>query len=106
MLHPIVIVRKGGTGIVRWIYEDTLHLAGVFGFEGFQGEKVISEDELVVEEVIIGDAVHRVVTLGGVLDEDSWLEAGAGFFADPGEFEFLFIHAISFISDLKLLMWY
>ncbi|MDP2791049.1 MAG: hypothetical protein Q8O15_04750, partial [Rectinemataceae bacterium] len=88
MLNSIVIVRKGRTGIVRRIDKNTFHLSCVFRLKRLQGEKVVAEYELVVEEVDLIYAVRRMVALGGVFDEDSRLEAGAGLFADPGEFEF------------------
>lgn len=88
MLHSIVIMRKGRAGVVGRIDEDALHLARVLGLEGFQGKEVVAEDELVVEEVGIAYAMVGVVALRRVLDEYAGLEAGAGFLADPGQFEF------------------
>jgi len=88
MLNPIVIMCKSGTSVIGRVYENALDLSGVLGLEGLEGEKVVAEDELVVEEIVFSYSMRSMVTLVGIFDEDPWFEAGAGFFTDPGEFEF------------------
>jgi hypothetical protein len=42
MFHVIVIMLKGASGVVRWVYVDALHLSGVEGEQGFQGFEVVA----------------------------------------------------------------
>ena len=63
MLHAIVVMREGASGVVRWVDEDTLHLASEFLLQGFQRQQVVAEDELVIKKVGAGDTVLGVVAL-------------------------------------------
>ena len=44
--------------------------------------------EAIVEQVVVGHAVRRVVGLLQVLQQDARLQSGPVLLADPGEFEF------------------
>jgi len=81
-------MRKGRTGVVWRVDEDAFDFACVLGLEGFQGKQIVAKDELVVEEVVVAHPMRGMVAFRKVLDEDSGFEAGAGFLAYPGEFEF------------------
>ena len=51
--------------------------------------------EAVVEQVMVGHAVRRVVGPLRVLQQDARLQPGPILLADPGEFEFLlFVHGV------------
>jgi hypothetical protein len=75
---------KSTAGIILWIYVDTFYFAGKFLFQGFEGEKIIAEDEAVVEDVFFAGAVLGVVAFSRVFQQDTGFEAGAVFLADPG----------------------
>jgi hypothetical protein len=90
MFNAIVIVAKRAAGVIGWIYEHTLDLPRELRFQGLEREQVVPEDQAVVEEVVLGDPLARVVGLRGVLEEDARLQARPVLLADPGEFEFLF----------------
>jgi hypothetical protein len=47
-------------------------------------EKIVAEDEAIVEYVFLAGAVLGVAAFGGVFQQDAGFEAGAVFLADPG----------------------
>jgi hypothetical protein len=58
MFNPIVVVLECAACVVWRIDEDALNLAGEFLFEGFKREKVIAENELIIEDIMVGNAVR------------------------------------------------
>src|SRR3990167_7030330 len=78
---------EGRSGVVRRVDVDALDLAGELLLQRLEGQQVVAEDQPVVEEVAVRDAVGRVVGAGGVLQEDAGLETGAVLLADPGQLE-------------------
>jgi hypothetical protein len=84
MFYAVIVMFKGAAGIVGRVYVDTFYLAGKFLFQGFECEKVVAEDEAVVEDVFFAGAVLCVVIFGGVFQHDAGFEAVAVFLADPG----------------------
>ncbi|MDR2783477.1 MAG: hypothetical protein LBB48_06505 [Treponema sp.] len=44
MLHVIVIMLKGASGIIRRVYVDAFHLPGIEGQQGFEGFEVVALD--------------------------------------------------------------
>jgi hypothetical protein len=43
-------------------------------FERFEGEEVVTEDEAVIENVVIGNPVWGMIRLLRVFQQDSWLK--------------------------------
>jgi hypothetical protein len=84
MFYPVIVMLKGAAGVVGRVYVDTFHLAGKFLFQRFEGQKVVPENEAVVEDVFCAGAVPGVAAFGCVLQQNAWLQAGAVFLADPG----------------------
>jgi hypothetical protein len=66
------------------VYVNAFYFAGKFLFKGFESEKVVAEDEAVVEYVFLAGAVLGVVAFSGGFQQDAGFEAGAVFLADPG----------------------
>ena len=97
VLNAIVVVLECAPGVVRRVDVDALDLAGELLFQRLEREQVVAEDEPVVEEVVIRDAVLRVVGLLRVFEQDARLKPGPVLLPDPGEFEFGFArHALIF----------
>jgi hypothetical protein len=88
VLYAIVVMLERTTGVVRWINIDALDLAGEFLFECFESEKVVAEDETVIEPIVVGDTVLRVVRFVRILQQNPRLQLRPVLFPDPGEFEF------------------
>jgi hypothetical protein len=44
MFHVIIVILKGGAGIIRRVYVDTLYLSGIEGQQGLEGFKVVALD--------------------------------------------------------------
>lgn len=74
-------------GVVRRIDVDALDLAGELLFEGFQGKQVVAEDQAIVEQVAVGDPVHRMVGPLLVLQQDARLQLRPVLLPDPCQFE-------------------
>jgi hypothetical protein len=66
MFDSVVVMLKSGTCIVRRVNIDALDLAGELLFERFEGKKVVTEDEAVIEKVVVGDSVRGVVGFVGI----------------------------------------
>jgi hypothetical protein len=86
VFHPIVIVREGRPGVVGRVNEDEFHLPGELLLQRLQREKVVAEDEPVVENVVIRDTLCSVITLFGIFEKYSRFELRSIFFANPGQF--------------------
>jgi hypothetical protein len=84
MFYAVIVMLKGAAGIVWRVYVDAFYFAGKFLFQGFEGEKVVPENEAVVEDVFFPSTVWGMIAFGGVFQQDAGFEAGAGFFAYPG----------------------
>jgi hypothetical protein len=84
MFFAVIVMFKGAAGIIGRVYVDTFYLAGKFLFQGFEGQKVVAEDEAVIEDVFFAGAVLGVAAFGGVFQQDAGFKAGTGFLADPG----------------------
>jgi hypothetical protein len=93
VLKPVVVVLEGAAGVVGRIDEDAFHPAGELGFERLQREQVVAEDEPVVEDVVFGDSLRRVIGERSVLEQDARLELRSPVLAHPGEFELLLLHS-------------
>jgi hypothetical protein len=74
---------EGTASIVGWVYIDTFYPVGKFLFQGFEGKKVVAEDQMVVKDVFFAGTVWGVVAFGRVFQQDTGFEAGTVFFADP-----------------------
>ena len=86
MLKPIVIMRKCAARVVWRINKNALHLAGKFMFQRLQRQQVVAKDQPVVENVVVRNALFGVIGLIRVFEQDTRLQFGTLFFADPGEF--------------------
>ena len=95
MLDAIVVMFKRTTSVIGRVNEDALDPAGEFLFESFEGEEVVAEDEAVIEQVVVGDAVLGVVGPLRVLLQNPRLQPRSVLLTDPGEFEFRAIRAHS-----------
>lgn len=67
VLQPVVVVREGAAGFVRWVNEHTL-------------------DEPVVKNARVHHPLLGVVAALRVFQQDARLQPGALIFADLGEF--------------------
>ena len=95
MLNTIIVLLKGTARIIRRVYKDTLNLPGELLLKGFEGEKVIAEDEAVIKKIMVSHAVRCVIGLLRIFEQDARLQPGPVLFANPCEFEFLLLrHAL------------
>jgi len=60
-------------------------------FQRVQRQEVVAEDQAVVEEVVLGHSDCSVVRLLRIFQKDAWFQAWSVLFADPRQFEFLFL---------------
>jgi len=92
MLQPIVIVREGTPGVVRRVDKHALHLARKLLLQRLQRQQVIPENQPVVEDVTLRNALLGVIRLLGILKQNARLQLGTLPLPDPGQFEFLLAH--------------
>jgi len=92
MFDAIVIVRECRPRVVRRIDIDALDLARELLLQSFQRQHVVTKDQAIVEDIILGHALRSVMRLVRVFQQDAWFQPRALVFADPGEFKFRFGH--------------
>ena len=85
------IMRKRRAGVVRRINVDALDLARKFLLQRLKRQQVIAENQPVIENIIFGNSVRRMVRLRRIFDEYSGLQLRPVLLADPGEFEFILV---------------
>ncbi len=91
MLQPVVIMGKGTTGVVGRVNKHALHLARKLLLQRLQRQQVVAKDQPVVEAVVLRHPLFGVIRLLRILQQNPRLQLGPLVFANPGEFEFLFI---------------
>jgi hypothetical protein len=98
MFHAIFVMFEGTPGIVRGINKDALDSARKFLFEGLESEKVVPEDEPVIENIVLSQPVRRMIGLFRVLKQNPRFQLRPVLLPDPCEFEFGFMidHYVSF----------
>lgn len=78
------------TGVVRGGDVDALDLAGELGFQCFQGQQVVAENQAVVELVVLAHPLRSVIRLLRILQQNPRLQFRPVLFPDPGQFQFRF----------------
>ena len=101
VLDAIIVMLKRTTRVIWRIDVNALDLAHALLFKGFESEKVVAKDETVIEQVVIGYTVWRVIGLLRVFEQNTRLKPGPVLLPDPGEFEFLLVHVSSTARDAK-----
>ena len=61
MLNIVIVMLKGTARIERWINIYTLNRTCKFLFKRFKCEEIIAQNEAVIEEVMIRDAMLSVM---------------------------------------------
>ena len=67
MFNSVFVVREGRPRVVRRIDVDAFDLPRELLLQRLQREEVVAEDQTVVENVMVGDAMGCVIGTGGVL---------------------------------------
>ncbi len=67
-----------------------LYLSRTLLLQRLQRQQVVTEDEPVVEDVVLCHPMLCVIRIGRTLQQDARLQLGPVLLADPGELEFLF----------------
>ena len=91
MFNTVVVVLERATSVVWRIDIDTLDFPGELLLKGLQCEQVVSEDQPIVENVRLRNALLGVVGLVNVFQENPRLQLRAVLFADPRQFELRFL---------------
>ena len=86
MFNPVIIMRERATGVVRRVNKNTLDLAGELLLKRFEGEEIVAEDEAVAKEVVVRDAVRRVIRPLRGFEQDARLQLRTHVLANPGQF--------------------
>ena len=98
MFEAVIILSKGGAGIVRGVDKDAFDLLEIAGFKCLQGEQIVTPDQDIVEEVTfalatvgwgwhINTATHVLrLILGGVFDRHPRLQIIIGHMGEGTSF--------------------
>jgi hypothetical protein len=81
---------ESAAGVVRRVDVYAFDLTRELLFERFESKKVVAEDETIIEQVVIGHAVRRMIGLLRVFEQDARLKPRPVLLSNPGEFEFGF----------------
>ena len=90
MFKAVVVMLESAARVVRGIDKDALDLAGELLFQRLEGEEIVAEDEAVIEEIVVRNAMFGVMGLLGVLQQDARLQPWPVLLPDPSQFEFCF----------------
>ena len=63
MLQAVVVMRKRASCVVGWVNKYAFHLAREFLLQRLKREKVVAEDQPVIEDVILSYAMCGVCLL-------------------------------------------
>ena len=75
--------------IVRRVNKNALNLSRKLLFQSFKREQIVAEDEAVIEEVVVRDALLSVIRLVRVFEQDARLQPGPVLLPNPRQFQFL-----------------
>jgi hypothetical protein len=90
MLDAIVIVLKSRPRVVRGVNKHTLHLPRELLLQRLQRKQIVTEDESVIEDVVLADTMRSVIRPRWIFQQYAWLKAWTVFLTDPRQLEFLF----------------
>lgn len=82
---------KWAASIVRRINVDALNLARELLLKYFEGKQVIAKNEPVVEQIVVGNAVWRMVGLLRILQQNPRLQLRPILLPNPREFKLGFV---------------
>ena len=91
MFNSIVIVLERAASVVRRVNEDALDLAGELLFERFEGEQIVAKDQPVIEAILAGHPVRRVIRLHRVFQQNARLQPGPVLLPNPRQFKALLL---------------
>ena len=83
---------KGLLSVKRGINVNAFNLAAKLMFQCLQGQQVVAEDQPVVEQILLCHPITRMVRQILILQQDARLQSRPILLANPGQFEFLFLH--------------
>ena len=84
MFETVIVCSKCAAGIIWRIDVNASDLSSKFMFQRLQRKEVISEDQLVIEDVILRDALFGVMGQILVLDQNPGLKARPILLPNPG----------------------
>src|SRR5579871_918770 len=91
MFDTVVIVLESRTCVVGWVNANALDFAGKLLLQCLKCEQVVTMNQDIVEQIIVGHSMCRMIGFLGVFQKNTWFEPRTDFLADPGKFEFLFV---------------
>ena len=92
MFDTIVVMFESATGVVRRIYINAPDFSSELLLQRFKREQVVSEDQSIIEDVVLSNSMPCMVRKGRIFQQDTRLESRPILFADPGKLKFLFLH--------------
>src|SRR4051812_5305280 len=91
MLQPIIVVFECTACVVWRVNANTSHPSGELLLQCLQSQQVVTEDEPIIEDVLVRHAVRRVVRSVELLHENTWLQPWPVLLPDPRQFQPLLV---------------
>jgi hypothetical protein len=91
MLHPIIIMFKSTARVIWRINKNALNLPRELLLQRFQRKEVISEDQPIIENVMVAYAVLRMIRLLRLFEQNARLQPRPVLLPNPCQFKLLFI---------------
>ncbi len=98
MFNSIIVMLKRAAGVVRWVNEDALNLAGELLLKRLQREQIVAKNKFVIEKVIVRDAMLRVMRFCRVFQQNTRLKLWSVLFPNPRQFQLCFSGHVVFES--------
>lgn len=96
MLYPIFKMLEGKSSIIGGVNDNRFDLSRKFLLQCPQSEQIVAKDQPIVENIVIGHAIGRVMGPLRVFQQNPRLDLRSLVLADPGQFEALLpAHATS-----------
>src|SRR5580704_9139913 len=91
MLQSIVVMFERAAGVIGRIDEHALDTSSKLLLQRLQGQKIVAENEPVIENVVIGHSMRGVVGLPAILEQNPRLQPRPILLAYPRQLELLLL---------------
>ncbi len=81
---------ESGTGIVRWINENAFDASCKLLLQRLQPQQVVTKDQSIVEDVILSNAMRRMIRKRRVFEQNPRLQPRPVLLSNPSQFKLVF----------------
>lgn len=89
MFNSVIVVVESRACVVRGIDKNAFNPSEEFLFERFQCQEVVTKNEAVIKNIVVGDAMWSVIGFFWLFQQNTWFQLWPVLLANPGQFQFL-----------------